>query len=72
MINKRQWEEMTKTDKYHLLKLEDETYLGNTYRQDADHSQRDSAGALVLLDKERGRSRLEGGLLWFQYGDPLP
>jgi hypothetical protein len=28
MINKRQWEEMTRTDKYHLLKLEDESYLG--------------------------------------------
>jgi hypothetical protein len=28
MITKRQWEEMTKTDKYHILRLEDETYFG--------------------------------------------
>ena len=28
MITKKQWEEMTRTDKYHLLRLEDETYLG--------------------------------------------
>lgn len=28
MITKRQWENMTKMDKYHLLRLEDETYLG--------------------------------------------
>lgn len=27
MITKRQWEEMTKTDKYHILRLENETYL---------------------------------------------
>ena len=26
-ITKRQWEEMTKTDTYHLLRLENETYL---------------------------------------------
>ena len=28
MITKRQWEEMTKTDSHHLLRLENETYLG--------------------------------------------
>lgn len=28
MISKREWENITKTDKYHLLRLENETYLG--------------------------------------------
>ena len=27
MITKRQWEQMTKEDSYHLLRLENETYL---------------------------------------------
>jgi len=27
MITKREWEEITKTDKHHLLRLENETYL---------------------------------------------
>jgi hypothetical protein len=28
MITRKQWEEMTRTDKYHLLRLENETYFG--------------------------------------------
>ena len=28
MITKRQWEEMTKTDSHHLLRLENESYVG--------------------------------------------
>ena len=28
MITKKQWEEITRTDKFHLLRLENETYLG--------------------------------------------
>ena len=28
MITKRQWEEMTKTDSHHLLRLENENYVG--------------------------------------------
>jgi len=27
MITKRQWEDMTKEDAYHLLRLENETYI---------------------------------------------
>ena len=27
MINKRQWEEMTKQDSHHILRLENESYL---------------------------------------------
>ena len=28
MITKKQWEEITRTDKFHLLRLEYETYFG--------------------------------------------
>ena len=28
MITKREWEQITKTDSYHLLRLENESYIG--------------------------------------------
>jgi len=28
MITKREWEQITKTDSYHLLRLENESYVG--------------------------------------------